>query len=250
MRTVKYIRVSTADQNVDRQRERGVKEYIDKCSGSIPFSERVAAQKLIDDISVQKQKPNLPPNQRISTVKVSAISRLGRNLQDIINTVDLFTSWNICLISEKEGIKTLDNEGKENPTAKMVLSILATLSEYERELIKERQREGIAAAHKRGVYKNGGRPIETPQDFIAKPKNAKCMSLLSAGRSLREAAALSGVSLGTAQKVKKIGNDLGFLSKPYTFEPEMIEYSGGDADKFENVGGRLLPKGGEDFLKI
>ena len=249
MRTVKYIRVSTTEQNVDRQRERGVKEYIDKCSGSIPFNERVAAQKLLEEISIQKQKPNLPPNQRITTVKVSSISRLGRNLQDILYTVDLFTSWNICLVSEKEGIKTII-DGKENPTAKMVLSILATLSEYERELILERQKEGIAAAHKRGVYKNGGRPTETPQDFIAKPKNAKCMSLLSAGRSLREAAALSAVSLGTAQKVKKIGNDLGFLSKSYTFNSEMIEYSGGDADKFENIRGKLLPKGDGDFLKI
>ena len=251
MRTVKYIRVSTLDQNVKRQKERGVAEYIDKCSGSIPFKQRQSAQKLITDIVLQKEKLNIPPNKRISIIKVSAISRLGRNLQDILETVDLFTSWNICLISEKEGIKTLDDEGKENPTAKMVLSIMATLSEYERELILERQREGIAAAHKRGVYKNGGRPTLTPQDFVTKPKNAKCMKLLMEGRSIREAAALSGVSNGTAQKVKRIGTELGFFALTSDLTTDMIEFSGGNSNTYEGLkGNTLLPDGEGEFLNL
>ncbi|MDB4738658.1 recombinase family protein, partial [Flavobacteriaceae bacterium] len=178
MKTVKYIRVSTVEQNVDRQQERGVKEYIDKCSGSIPFKNRPAAKKLINDIAKQQENINLPPSKRITTVKITSISRLGRNLQDILDTVDFLTHLGVCIVSDKEGIKTLDDEGKENPTAKMVLSIMATLSEYERELILERQREGIIAAKKRGAYENGGRPKLTPQEFITKPKNAKVLALL------------------------------------------------------------------------
>lgn len=234
MKTVKYIRVSTTEQNVDRQKERGVPEYIDKCSGTIPFKDREASSKLINDIVLQQSKVDLPPSKRITTVKVDAISRLGRNLKDILATVELFTNWGICLVSEKEGIKTMI-DGKENPTAKMVLSILATLSEYERELILERQREGIKAAHERGIYKNGGRPKETAQDFISKPKNAKCLKLLMEGRSIREAAALSGVSNATSQKVKKIGDDLGFLSLEYNLSKEAIEFSGGDSKQYESA---------------
>jgi DNA invertase Pin-like site-specific DNA recombinase len=234
MKTVKYIRVSTTEQNVDRQKERGITQYIDKCSGSIPFKEREASGKLMNEILNQQSKPDLPASKRITTIKVDAISRLGRNLKDILATVELFTNWGICLVSEKEGISTMI-DGKENPTAKMVLSILATLSEYERELILERQREGIRAAHLRGIYKNGGRPKETPQNFISKPKNAKCLKLLMEGRSIREAALLAEVSSATSLKVKKIGDDLGFLALEYNLSKEAIEFSGGDSKQYESA---------------
>lgn len=227
MRTVRYIRVSTTDQNEDRQRVSGVKSYIDKISGSIEFAKRPAAMKMYVEIVNSHRQP--VPSKRITTVSVDSISRLGRSTIDILNTVNGFTKMDVCVEAEKEGIKTII-DGKENPTAKMVLSILATLAEYERELILERQREGIREAHKRGVYKNGGRPTETPQDFVTKPKNAKCMKLLMEGRSIREAAALSGVSNGTAQKVKKIAKDLQFLNADYTLDELTIDRSRGFAE--------------------
>lgn len=227
MRTVRYIRVSTTDQNEDRQKVKGVKSYVDKISGSIEFYKRPAAGKLMFDI--QNSHSQNVPAKRITTVSVDSISRLGRSTIDILKTVNGFTAMDVCVEAEKEGIKTII-DGKENPTAKMVLSILATLSEYERELILERQREGIREAHKRGVYKNGGRPTLTPQDFVTKPKNAKCMKLLMEGRSIREAAALSGVSNGTAQKVKKVAKDLQFLNSDYTIDELTIEQSRGFAE--------------------
>ena len=227
MRTVKYIRVSTTEQNVDRQRESGVKSYIDVCSGSIPFAARNEASKLIAEIQKQvvpleerrkreKNPKEIPPHKHISTIKVSSISRLGRNTIDILETVKSFTELGICVEAEKEGIKTII-DGKENPTAKMVLSILATLSEYERELILERQREGIAAAHKRGVYKNGGRPKMTDAEFITKTSSVKVLKLIQAtpdrgAFSLRDAARLAGVSLGTVQKVVKVAREMQMLN--------------------------------------
>ena len=243
MKTVKYIRVSTSEQNIDRQQERGVKEYIDKCSGTIPFDRRPAAQKLINDIVLQKDKIDLPPNKRISTIKVSAISRLGRNLKDILGTVELFTNWDICIISEKEGIRTLDDEGKENPTAKMVLGIMATLSEYERELILERQREGIRAAKKRGAYENGGRPKLTPQEFITKPKNSKVLALLLKGISIRETAFRCQVSNGTVQKVSKIGKELGYFEQSSASTADMIQYGNGNPNMFDGAAVNIYPDG-------
>ena len=217
MRTVKYIRVSTSEQNVDRQREKGLKHYIDVCSGSIAFNERKQGNKLITDIHNQD---NLPPNKQIRFVKVHSISRMGRSTLDILETVKHFTELGVGVIAEKEGIKTLDDEGKENPTAKMVLSIMATLSEYERELILERQREGIIAAKLRGSYENGGRPKESPAEFLMKPDSRKILALLSKGISIRETAFRCKVSNGKVQKVRKVATNMQMLNTDFNFDKE------------------------------
>jgi DNA invertase Pin-like site-specific DNA recombinase len=209
MKTVKYIRVSTSEQNEDRQREKGLKHYIDKCSGSIPFTNRPEASKMARDI---RESQDLPPSKRISTVKVHSISRLGRSTIDILETVKKFNVMGICLVAEKEGVRTLNEDGSENATAKMMLSILATLFEFEREMILERQREGIAKAQLRGAYAaNGGRPTENKMEFLLKDKNKRVLSYLSNGASIRDAAHRSRVSNGTAAKVRKIGSELGLL---------------------------------------
>ena len=89
---------------------------------------------------------------------------------------------------------------------------MATLSEFERERILERQAEGIQKAKERGVYKtNGGNRVPlTLQEFFNKEKNVRCLKELKRGESLRRAAALAGVSLGTAQKISKLAraNDM------------------------------------------
>ena len=226
MRTVKYIRVSSTEQNEDRQREKGIKSYIDKCSGTVPFNERLEARTLIRDIEYAKRE--LPPSKHISTVKVHSISRLGRSTIDILETVKIFNRLGVCLVAEKEGVRTLNEDGTENATAKMMLSILATLFEFEREMILERQREGIAKAKERGVYAaNGGRPTENKMEFLLKDKNKRVLALLSNGASIRDAAQRGKVSNGTAAKVRKIGYKLGLLDSDVTINrntsPEQLE---------------------------
>lgn len=142
---VKYIRVSTTEQNTTRQEEKGFKAYIDQISGSVIFSERPQGKKLLNEVS----------QGHITEVHVHSIDRLGRNTMDILQTIKTMTANNVNVISRKEGLSTLV-DGKESPTAKMVLSIMATLSEFELNTIKERQLEGIARAKERGVYKKNG----------------------------------------------------------------------------------------------
>jgi len=210
MKTVKYIRVSTSEQNEDRQKEKGIKHYIDKCSGTIPFSERPKARELINDIAYAEAK--LPPSKQITTVKVHSISRLGRSTIDILETVKTFNGMGICLLAEKEGVRTLNEDGSENATAKMMLSILATLFEFEREMILERQREGIAKAKERGAYAaNGGRPKENEIEFLNKDTSKRILSYLSAGNSIRYTSNATGLSNGTVAKVRKTGFKLGLL---------------------------------------
>ena len=124
---VKYIRVSTIEQNTDRQDDFNGKTYTDECSGSIAFKDRKEASKLL-------------ANDEVSEVLVHSIDRLGRNTIDIMNTIQDFTSRGINVISEKEGLQTII-DGKENPVAKMMIGILGTLAEFELiELKKDKQK--------------------------------------------------------------------------------------------------------------
>lgn len=208
MNAVKYIRVSTKEQIIARQTIKNtldgntILEVIDKCSGTIPFNKRDNAPKVL----------KMAKEGKIDTLLVHSIDRLGRSTLDILQTIQEFTKLGVNVKSEKEGLETLI-EGKENPIAKLMINIMATLSEFERERILERQAEGIQKAKERGVYKtNGGNRVPlTLQAFFNKEKNSRCLKELQRGESLRRAAALSGVSLGTAQKVSKLAIAEGML---------------------------------------
>jgi len=197
MRAVKYIRVSTTEQNTERQEQTDVKTYIDKCSGSIPFAERPKGSKLIE----------LANDGQLDELQVHSIDRLGRNTLDVLTTIQSFTDLGVNVVSKKEGLSTLI-DGKVNPVSKLIINILASVSEMELNNIKERQREGIALAKKRGVYKENGKhrkdKIETKEEFLSKLKNAKCAKELRNGNSIRRSAKISGVSTTTAQKIKKL----------------------------------------------
>ena len=191
---VKYIRVSTMEQNIERQVSGDTEVLIDKCSGSIPFAERKSGSKLLKRAE----------EGELNCVEVHSIDRLGRNTIDIMQTIQELTKLGVNVISEKEGLSTLIN-GKENPTSKIIINILATLSEFELNMIKERQKEGIAKAKAKGVYSaNGGtKEKESIEVFLNKAKNKKCLRELKNGNSIRRSASISGVSNMTAQKVKR-----------------------------------------------
>ena len=88
----------------------------------------------------------------------------------------------VCIESEKEAIKTCDNEGKQTPTARLLLSVMATLAQFEIEQKKERQMEGIARKKATGFYKlNAGRSKESATDFINKDKNQRILKMLKKG---------------------------------------------------------------------
>ncbi|WP_445758017.1 recombinase family protein [Polaribacter sp.] len=187
----KYIRVSTIEQNTDRQTNFEGLTYIDKCSGSTPFNERNEAKRLL-------------ANNSITEVHVHSIDRLGRNTLDIMQTIQNFTSKGINVVSEKEGLQTIIN-GKENPIAKLMIGILGTLAEFELSRSKERQSEGIAEAKKKGVYV--GRSVgskESTEQFLNKKLSQTIIRHLKAKESIRRAAKLAGASVGTVQKVKEL----------------------------------------------
>jgi DNA invertase Pin-like site-specific DNA recombinase len=195
---VLYTRVSTLDQKTDRQRinEKEFNLVIeDKCSGAIPFFEREGGKQILALIE----------KDLLSSLSVITIDRLGRNLRDILNTIHFFTEREIPIIFLNQNLRTIDSDGNENSITRLMISILGTVGEMERNQIRERQLVGIRLAKARGVYK--GRKTGTKEDahkFLDKPKNKKALEYLKKGYKLCEAGKLANVHLNTMTKIKKL----------------------------------------------
>ena len=132
-----YIRVSSFDQNTDRQLE-GIeldKVFIDKASGK--------------DVQRPQLEALLNYVRDGDTIIIHSMDRLARNLVDLRNLVNQITTRDICINFVKENL-IFTNEN--SPMATLMLSIMGAFAEFERSLLKERQREGIELAKKRGAY--------------------------------------------------------------------------------------------------
>lgn len=197
-----YARISTGDQRTDRQRitENEFDLVIeDVCSGAIPFFERTGG------IEIKK----LVDNGILKSLSVWQIDRLGRDLRDIMNTIHYFNEKNIVIYFVAQGLRTLDDNGKENPISKMIISILGIVGEMERSQIKERQLEGIRIAKLKGSYK--GRQVGTKTDnitFINKEKNKKAIEYMKKGYKNTEISKITGLHINTLTKVKSIWKQL------------------------------------------
>lgn len=144
MAKIGYIRVSTEHQETARQ-DKLMQDYgVEKV-----FSEKLSG-KNTDRPQFQEMMNYLREGD---TLYVESISRLSRSIRDLLKTVDILTEKGVTLVSSKENIDT------STPQGRFVLSIFAALSELEREQILQRQREGIAQAKARGVYR-GRKPLK------------------------------------------------------------------------------------------
>jgi DNA invertase Pin-like site-specific DNA recombinase len=135
---VGYIRVSTLDQKTDRQLE-GVdldKRFTDKASGK--------------DMKRPQLEAALQYLREGDVLVVHSMDRLARNLDDLRKVVTDLTSRGIVIEFVKE---RLTFTGEDSAMSKLLLSVMGAFAEFERALLKERQREGIAIAKKKGVYK-------------------------------------------------------------------------------------------------
>jgi len=191
-----YTRVSTIEQNTDRQEFNieGAIPFIDKISGSTLLAERPDGKKLM----------NLIKEGNVTELHVHSIDRLGRNTIDILTTIKLITSYNCNVISQKEGLRMLV-DGKPNPIANLMIGILSTLAEFELTRSKERQSEGIAKGKIKGVYVGRAAGTNEPNEvFLNKPKTKQILKYLKAGESVRRTAKLSETSTTLVQKVIKL----------------------------------------------
>lgn len=142
-----YIRVSSATQNTDRQLdgEQLTVTFIDKASGK--DANRTQLQALLSG--------NWPKG---SVVVVHSMDRLARSLSDLLHIVEQLTQRGIAVQFIKEG--KIFRGDSTDAIDKLMLSMLGGFAEYERTLIRERQREGIIKAKQHGVYKGRCKKIK------------------------------------------------------------------------------------------
>ena len=173
--TFGYARVSTEQQNLDRQLDmlqaRGVDFiYNEKMTGT--KRDRPELTKLLDRMTEG------------DTVVIESLSRLGRSTKDLIELVEFFEQKGVHLISLKEAIDT------GTPTGKLLFTLMSALAQFERDVIADRTREGLKAARARG--RAGGRP-RTDQHKVK-----QAVKLYQAGgHSVREIEELTGVKKAT-----------------------------------------------------
>jgi DNA invertase Pin-like site-specific DNA recombinase len=138
----------------------------------------------------------------IKYVNVSSIDLLDRSTIEVLTAIENLTKAGVILKVDNLGLESLVNS-KENPTFKLIVSVLANISEMERTTLRERQLEGIEQAKKRGVYKGREKgTTETKEEVLEKYKEV--VRFLRMKKSLRDTASRCDVSLGTVQKVKKL----------------------------------------------
>ena len=198
MRHLGYTRVSTASQDAQLQLDAlvdsGVQKrdvFSDVTSGSRTAIERPGMKRLMDYI-----EPG-------DTVVVWRIDRLGRSLIDVLNTVNLLRDKGVKIRSLSDGIDP------ETTSGRLMLGMLATLAEYERELITERVNAGIAAARQSGT--RFGRPPVDPAVIAEKLDIAQ--GAREKGRTAEEAARLVGWSRATLYRHQQAARSLEVLER-------------------------------------
>lgn len=179
-----YARVSTADQNLDLQ---------------IEALEKIGCLKIFTDIAsgAKSERPGLAEALNYlrsgDTLVVWKLDRLGRSLSHLLQIIDSLTQRDIHFKSITDS--AIDTS---TPSGQLMLTIIAALSEFERNLIRERTKEGLAVAKARG--RKGGR-----RRVITEQKLKKAKQLIEKGLTVREAASAIGVGKSSLyESLKKV----------------------------------------------
>ncbi|WP_430465752.1 recombinase family protein [Tabrizicola sp.] len=176
MAVVGYRRVSSIDQSLDRQDLGDIEKVFEEKLSGASASDRPALQDMIGWV------------REGDVVVVHSIDRLARNLQDLLSIVSQLNGKGVSIRFIKDNL-TFPPEGTDG-ASKLYLSILGAVAEFERSIIKQRQREGIAKAKAKGVYK--GRKPTIDQDRI--------LALRDEGLSTYKIAEVMGISRMTVHR--------------------------------------------------
>lgn len=179
--TYGYARVSTEDQNLDRQVDMLTQKNVD-----MMFTEKMSGTK--------KSRPELDRLLSLleagDTVIVESLSRLGRSTKNLIELVEFFQEKGVHLVSLKESIDT------STPSGKLLFTLMSAIAQFERDTIEERTREGLNAARARGRV--GGRPR------TKKEKINKALRLYATGEyTLKEIEEITDVKKSTLYRYMK-----------------------------------------------
>jgi putative DNA-invertase from lambdoid prophage Rac len=188
-----YCRVSTADQTCARQ-ERDLRAFAKKAGYKIAGVYKETASGAKDDRAERKKVLALAQARKVEVILVTELTRWGRSMLDLFHTLQDLQAWEVSLVAQT-GVQF----DLRTAQGKLIASLMAALAEFERDLLRERVRSGIAAARKRGVV--FGRQLG--QRVKADRHAPRVLKLVEAGQSYREISHRLGISKNTVLGIVK-----------------------------------------------
>lgn len=181
-----YARVSTIDKQDTARQVHDLKEYAayrkfnvakvfeEKVSGGVEAKERPEFKKLLDYVD---------KNNDISEILVYEVSRLGRSMLDVVNTIEHFCKKGINIFAKKEGFNTLNEKGQKDLMTNILISILSGFAQMERETMKARSKSGIRFKVSQGYTGTGGiKPygymVDDENKVVVDPTEKKVVRLI------------------------------------------------------------------------
>lgn len=207
MDVVLLCRVSTAGQDYSRQVDE-LSYFCSKMGWNVRriFTAKVSGAKKIEERSELTEMLDYIRENRIDRVCVLEISRLGKNTLEALKVIRLLNDNGVCLYIKNYNLETLGADGKPNPIASMICTILLEVAQMERLTIMERMASGrdryIAKCRAEGI-KMGRLGTYRKSDELMRTQYTKELGLLKKGISLRNISAITGTSVGTIRKLYK-----------------------------------------------
>ncbi len=141
------------------------------------------------------------PGRGVSLVRI--IHRLGRSTLDVLKTWKDLTDMGIKVVCRNPNLTNFKSDGSQDDVSQMIISILSIMANFERNMILQRQKEGIEIAKQKGLYR--GRKVgtqESKESFLEKPRNQKILGYLEKGYKYSEICKIVGCSFSTINKAK------------------------------------------------
>jgi DNA invertase Pin-like site-specific DNA recombinase len=192
LRAAIYCRISTNDQNCGRQL-RDLEEFAARSGYEIVGTFLETASGANDDRPERAKVLSLVQARRVDAVLVTELTRWGRSTIDLMNTLRTLQDRGVSLVAQS-GLEF----NLSTPQGKLIATLMAGLAEFERDLIRERVRSGIAAAKSRGV-RFGRVPGQTTKSVLAKTNQVLKMS--GEGESYRVIAKRLKMSKNTVMRI-------------------------------------------------
>ena len=201
-------RVSTDKQDYQRQIVE-LQEYCNKVGWEVVgvFANKVSGAKTIEERSELQDMLQFIKENEIDRVVCLEVSRLGRNTLESLKVIQMLNENQVSLFIKNYNIETLNEDGKVNPVASLITTILLEVASMERLTIRERMKSGqqqyIARCREEGV-KMGRSEGYRKSDDSYKEQYSKEISLLRKGISLRNIQSITGTSINTLRKIKSL----------------------------------------------
>ena len=200
-----YARVSSeGDRQSTSRQVADLTEYAERSGLEVVevYEEHISGAKRNEERAVLTECINYAVSNKVDVVLFSELSRCGRAVWEVLDTIRTLKDNGINAHFQKEGLSLFSADGKENPYLAVMVSVLGVCSQLERESVIYRLNSGKKLASERGV-KMGRRVGSVKSREQKRTEYAKVIRSLRQGKSIRDTAKICEVSVSTIQRVKK-----------------------------------------------